>query len=188
MLRPKGCRAIRMTDEDILRLIHSPLSREKGFKELVNQYQQRLYAVIRRRLEHHEDADDILQNTFLKVFKGIHGFESKSSIFTWMYRIAMNEITDFQRAARKNRTEEMKISDEGIAHLSPDMNQLHTDLEILVSSLPERQQAVFRMRYYDELPYAEIAELLKVSEGSLKASFHHAVKKIEEQIQAKQIF
>ena len=68
------------------------------------------------------------------------------------------------------------------------MNQLHTDLEILVSSLPERQQAVFRMRYYDELPYAEIAELLRVSEGSLKASFHHAVKKIEEQIKAKQIF
>ena len=176
-----------MTDEEILALVSHPDSREMGFRQLVTTYQQRLYQVIRRQVTSHEDADDVLQNTFLKVFRHIEGFENRSGLFTWMYRIATNEVINFVNRKKRLRTEEIQDQDyqQADAYLATD--DLPGILEMIILKLPERQQMVFRMRYYDELSYKEMAGILQLTEGALKASYHHAVKKIEEEIKAKQI-
>jgi RNA polymerase sigma factor (sigma-70 family) len=176
-----------MTDEEILALVSHPDSRETGFRQLVVTYQQRLYQVIRRHVTSHEDADDVLQNTFLKVFRHIEGFENRSGLFTWMYRIANNEVINFVNKKKRSRTEQIQDYDyqQADAYLATD--DLPGILEMIILKLPERQQMVFRMRYYDELSYKEMAGMLHLTEGALKASYHHAVKKIEEEIKAKQI-
>ena len=176
-----------MTDEEILALVFHPDSRETGFRQLVTTYQQRLYQVIRRQVTSHEDADDILQNTFLKIFRHIEGFENRSGLFTWMYRIATNEVINFVNKKKRLRTEEIQGHDHQYADTYLTTDDLPGILELIILKLPERQQMVFRMRYYDELSYKEMAGLLHLSEGALKASYHHAVKKIEEEIKAKQI-
>lgn len=176
-----------MTDEAILELIHFPAKREEGFRQLVTKYQQRLYYVIRSRVHTHEDADDILQNTFMKVFSNIGSFEGRSGIFTWMYRICCNEVINYRKKNKKLAVVEIDYSNAGHAESFMDSNELYHSLESAVSILPERQQMVFRMRYFDEMPYKEIAEILQLTEGALKASFHHAVKKIEEHMKSKQI-
>jgi RNA polymerase sigma factor (sigma-70 family) len=175
-----------MTDETILQLARQPNTREEGFRQLVRAYQQRLYQVIRRQLASHEDADDVLQNTFLKVFRYLDGFEGRSELYTWMYRIAQNEVINFTRRQAKMKwvplDNQMDLAEE--PHVNTDA--LAQSLEMVVSGLPERQQMVFRMRYYDELSYKQMAELLKLTEGALKASFHHAVKRIEEELKSNQ--
>jgi len=175
-----------MTDEAILLLARQPNTREEGFRQLVLAYQQRLYQVIRRQLSSHEDADDVLQNTFLKVFRHLDGFEGRSELFTWMYRIAQNEVFNFtrQNAKMKIVTLENQVEQREEPHLDSEI--LVRSLEIAVNALPERQQMVFRMRYYDEMSYKQMAELLHLTEGALKASFHHAVKRIEEELKSKQ--
>ena len=176
-----------MTDEEILALVSHPDSRETGFRQLVATYQQRLYQVIRRQVTSHEDADDVLQNTFLKVFRHIEGFENRSGLFTWMFRIATNEVINFVNKKKRLRTEEIQDHDHQQAEAYLATDDLPGILEMIILKLPERQQMVFRMRYYDELSYKEIAGILQLTEGALKASYHHAVKKIEEEIKAKQI-
>ncbi|MDQ3016439.1 MAG: RNA polymerase sigma factor [Bacteroidota bacterium] len=176
-----------MTDEAILALIQQPGSNEDGFRQLVIKYQQRLYQVIRRRLPAHTDTDDVLQNTFVKVFRHIGSFEGRSELYTWMYRIACNEVINFQKTNNRSRYSEMAVHFEAPAEAYLDADKLTQSLEAAVKRLPERQQMVFRMRYYDELPYKEMAQMLNLTEGALKASFHHAVKKIEEEFRAKQI-
>ena len=175
-----------MTDEAILQLARRPQTREEGFRQLVLAYQHRLYQVIRRQLPSHEDADDVLQNTFLKVFRHLDGFEGRSELYTWMYRIAQNEVFNFVRrnAKMKMVALENQVEKREEPHLNPD--ELVRYLEMAVNDLPERQRMVFRMRYYDELSYKQMAEILKLTEGALKASFHHAVKKIEEELKSKQ--
>ena len=175
-----------MTDEAILQLARRPQTREEGFRQLVLAYQHRLYQVIRRQLPSHEDADDVLQNTFLKVFRHLDGFEGRSKLYTWMYRIAQNEVFNFVRrnAKMKMVALENQVEKREEPHLNPD--ELVRCLEMAVNGLPERQQMVFRMRYYDELSYKQMADILKLTEGALKASFHHAVKKIEEELKSKQ--
>jgi|SRR5687768_2086786 len=176
-----------MTDDEILQLVKVPNSREDGFRALVIKYQRRLYEVIRKKVLSHEDADDVMQNTFLKVFRYIHSFEGRSELFTWIYRIACNEVIDQQKRNIRTKTIELEHHDQAKADSYMDSLELTKSLEKAVAKLPERQQMVFRMRYFDELAYKEISEILHVSEGSLKASFHHAVKKIEEEFRAKQI-
>jgi len=175
-----------MTDEAILQLARRPQTREEGFRQLVLAYQHRLYQVIRRQLPSHEDADDVLQNTFLKVFRHLDGFEGRSELYTWMYRIAQNEVFNFvkRNAKMKMVALENQVEKREEPHLNPD--ELVRCLEMAVNGLPERQQMVFRMRYYDELSYKQMADILKLTEGALKASFHHAVKKIEEELKSKQ--
>ena len=175
-----------MTDEAILQLAREPRTREEGFRQLVLAYQHRLYQVIRRQLPSHEDADDVLQNTFLKVFRHLDGFEGRSELYTWMYRIAQNEVFNFvkRNAKMKMVALENQVEKREEPHLNPD--ELVRCLEMAVNGLPERQQMVFRMRYYDELSYKQMADILKLTEGALKASFHHAVKKIEEELKSKQ--
>jgi RNA polymerase sigma-70 factor (ECF subfamily) len=150
-------------------------------------YQQRLYQVIRRQVPSHEDADDVLQNTFIKVFRHLERFENRSELYTWMYRIASNEVLNHLRSQKRTKVETLGDNDHREADTYLNTDHLREALEAIVGRLPERQQMVFRMRYYDELPYKEIASLLNLTEGALKASFHHAVKKIEEEIKAKQI-
>lgn len=175
-----------MTDDAILQLIRIPENREEGFRQLVLKYQQRLYALIKRQVGSHEDTDDILQNTFLKIFRHYDRFEGRSELYTWMYTIAGNEIKNHVRSSKKMITE-LDDRKAGYAEGYMDSEKLSQTLEDIVVSLPERQQMVFRMRYYDGLPYKEIASLLQITEGSLKASYHHAVKKIEEVFRHNQI-
>jgi RNA polymerase sigma factor (sigma-70 family) len=176
-----------MTDEAILALATQPDTQDEGFRQLVIKYQQRLYHVIRRQVPSHEDADDILQNTFIKVFRHLSGFENRSELYTWLYRIATNEVINHLHRSKRNRVEELKVNDSRQADAYINTDQLSETLETIIRTLPERQQMVFRMRYYDELSYKEIAALLSLTEGALKASFHHAVRKIEEELKAKQI-
>lgn len=176
-----------MTDEAILTLATQPDTRDEGFRQLVITYQQRLYHVIRRQVPSHEDADDVLQNTFIKVFRHLSGFENRSELYTWLYRIANNEVINHLNRSKRNRVEELKMNDTRQAEVYINTDDLSETLETIICTLPERQQMVFRMRYYDELSYKEMAALLGLTEGALKASFHHAVKKIEEELKAKQI-
>jgi len=176
-----------MTDEAILQLARHPRTREEGFRQLVLAYQQRLYRVIRRQVSSHEDADDVLQNTFLKVFRHLDGFEGRSEFYTWIYRIAQNEVYTFIKSNSKRRW--MDLEDHAERKEEPHLNSddVLRSLEMAVSKLPERQQMVFRMRYYDELSYKQMAEILDLTAGALKASFHHAVKKIEEELKSRQL-
>ena len=176
-----------MTDEAILALATQPDTRDEGFRQLVIKYQQRLYHVIRRQVPSHEDADDVLQNTFIKVFRHLGGFENRSELYTWMYKIATNEVINHLHRSKRARVEELKGNDSKQADAYINTEGLPEILEAIIWTLPERQQMVFRMRYYDELSYKEIAALLHLTEGALKASFHHAVKKIEEELKSKQI-
>jgi RNA polymerase sigma factor (sigma-70 family) len=176
-----------MTDEAILNMAIHPDTREQGFRHLVIKYQQRLYHVIRRQVPSHEDADDVLQNTFIKIFRHLDSFENRSELYTWMYKIASNEVINHLKRQKRSRSEELGGSDLRQADAYLNTDELVDTLEGIVQKLPERQQMVFRMRYYDELSYKEMATLLQLTEGALKASFHHAVKKIEEEIKAKQI-
>ncbi len=167
-------------------MIH-PDSREKGFRQLMTAYQQRLYQVIRRQVSSHEDADDVLQNTFIKIFRHLDQFEYRSELYTWMYRIASNEVINHHKRLKRSKTVELNNHDFRFADSYLNTDQLADILQYIVSTLPARQQMVFRMRYYDELTYKQMSELLQLTEGALKASFHHAVKKIEKEIKAKQI-
>ena len=176
-----------MTDEALLALIQQPGSHEDGFRQLVIKYQQRLYHVIRQRLPSHADTDDVLQNTFVKIFRHIGNFEGRSELYTWMYRIACNEVINYQKSGVRSRYTEIDPHTDGEAEAYMDSNAITDYLSEAVNQLPDRQQMVFRMRYFDELSYKEMSEILHVTEGALKASFHHAVKKIEEAFRAKQI-
>lgn len=176
-----------MTDESILALVNHPRTQEEGFKQLVIKYQQRLYGLVRRKVTSHEDADDILQNTFIKIFRHIKGYEGRSELFTWMYRIASNELINHQKKYAKMKVVDLENHDNKPAEAYLNTDNLAASLESVVTGLPERQQMVFRMRYFDELPYQQIAEMLQLTEGALKASFHHAVRKIEKEFRAKQI-
>jgi RNA polymerase sigma factor (sigma-70 family) len=176
-----------MTDDAIIEMIRKPSSREEGFRQLVIKYQRRLYDVVRIRMKTHEDTDDVLQNTFLKIFRHIGSFEGRSELFTWMYRIACNEVVDQQKRNSRMKLVELENRETIMADAFVDNDDVTRSLQNAIARLPERQQTVFRMRYFDDMAYKEISEILGVSEGALKASFHHAVKKIEEEFRAKQI-
>jgi RNA polymerase sigma-70 factor (ECF subfamily) len=171
-------------DKDLLQRFREPSSRNLAFSELVNRYQERLYWHIRRIVIDHDDADDVLQNTFIKAFKNLDRFREDSQLYTWLYRVATNEALTFLKKQRKN----IFVSLDDVSHalsskleadpeLSGDAIQLKLQQAIL--SLPTKQRVVFNMKYFDEMKYEEIAEVTGTSVGALKASYHHAVKKIE---------
>ncbi len=173
-------------DEQILDWALDSVTREKGFRALIQKYQQKLYWHIRRMVLNHDDADDVLQNTFIKVYRSLENFERKSSLFTWMYRIATNETLTYLEKNKKYTYDALDDMTEhpAISKLKADPyfegDELSLKLEEVMQQLPEKQRVVFQMRYYDKMPYKEIAEILQTSEGALKASYHHAMKKIEE--------
>lgn len=171
-----------ISDEKILGWIKSPRYQDKGYRELMKKYQQRLYLTIRRMTRKHEDADDVLQNTLIKVFKHIHKYEGKSSLYTWLHRIAVNETLTFLNKQKKHNhlpEDTLKgISDAKVESYFDEQKAMHL-LKKGIEILPNKQRIVFNLRYFEELPYEQISKQLGTSEGGLKASYHHAVKKIE---------
>jgi len=172
-----------MTDTEIVSMMMDDRRQNTGLRHLMSTYSERLYWVIKRIVESHDDTDDILQNTFIKAFRNIQRFEARSSLFTWLYRIATNEALTFRKSMLRKATQSMPESGMvlagGIVSHSDSEEQMLEKLDAALKSLPERQRQVFEMRYYDELSYEDIGQLLGLSEGALKASYHHAAKKIE---------
>lgn len=176
------------TDEQILAWCQSETDRDRGFKLLMYKYQERIYWHIRRMVTTHEDTDDLIQNTFIKVYKNIGSFKGESQLYTWLYRIATNEALSHLRKKEQKYKHNKIEADESLMQLRADEyfdgNEIQEKLTLAVAGLPDRQKAVFNMRYYDEMSYTDMAEVLQLSVGSLKASYHHAVKKIEKYIHA----
>jgi len=157
-------------------------TKEKAFKKLITEYKERLYWHIRKIVISHDDADDVLQNTFIKVFKGIDNFNQDSKLYSWMYRIATNEsITFINKRARERNIDITEMKQEMISNLQSDRWFSGNDIEIIlqeaVATLPEKQQLVFNMKYFNHMKYQQISDILDTSVGGLKASYFHAVKK-----------
>ncbi len=174
-----------MQDEKIFisELLDSKTQNE-AFRKLLQLYQKPLYNHIRGIVLNHDDADDVLQNTFLKVYSNLYQFKGDSKLFSWMYRIATNEsITFIQQRARKQGISNEEVKEKAIQKLESDVyfdgDEMQLKLQKAVASLPEKQQLVFRMKYYEALKYEDMSEILTTSVGALKASYHLAVKKIE---------
>ena len=158
--------------------------KEASFTQLVTKYQERLYWHIRRMVVEHEDANDILQNVFIKVWRSLGEFREESNLYTWLYRIGTNESLTWLEQ-KKRRTSVSLEDNEGYfaeklaAQKDFDPSKIEWKLQMAIQSLPDKQKAVFNLRYYDEMPYEEMAGVLGTSVGALKASYHHAVKKVE---------
>lgn len=160
-------------------------SQAKAFEILVDTYKERLYWHIRRIVLNHDDADDVLQNTFIKVFKSIDGFKGDSKLYSWMYRIATNESLTFLKVkSRKLGVSSEALQERMANNLQADVyfegDEIQLKLQQAIATLPEKQKLVFNMKYFEELKYEEISEILNTSVGGLKASYHLAVKKIEQ--------
>lgn len=170
-------------DAQILELLKQSATYETGFRTLMVKYQERLYYHIRRIVTDHDDTDDILQNTFVKVHKGIRNFRGQSGLYTWLYRIATNESLTFLNARKKKGMTSLEDHETILASLSGDVffdgDAAQARLLAAMQMLPDKQRAVFAMRYFDEMPYEQISEATGTSVGALKASYHHAAKKIE---------
>ena len=159
-------------------------TRDKAFKNLVSLYKERLYWHIRKILISHDDTDDVLQNTFIKVYRSIGKFKGDSKLFSWMYRIATNESITFLNKRAKERN--VEIEEYKLSHLSTlqedilfDGDEIQLILQKAIQTLPHKQQLVFNMKYFDNIKYEDMSEILDTSVGALKASYFHAVKKIE---------
>jgi RNA polymerase sigma-70 factor (ECF subfamily) len=158
--------------------------REFAFKKIIEKYQERLYWHIRKIVITHEDSDDILQNTFIKVWKGLDQFREDSKLYTWLYRIATNESLTFLKQKRKRQyVPFLDVETHLINKMESDEyfngDQIQKKLQKAILKLPEKQRLVFNMKYFEEMKYEDMSEILDTSVGALKASFHHAVKKIE---------
>ena len=171
-------------EHKLIRDLKNTNTQSKAFDELVRLYKVRLYWHIRKIVISHDDTDDVLQNTFIKVFKNIGGFKEESKLFSWMYRIATNEaITFLNKKAKKSNLDIDDYQKELRSSLQDDElfdgDAIQIILQKAIAELPQKQQLVFNMKYYDEMKYEEMSEILETSVGALKASYHHAVKKIE---------
>ena len=179
--------AVVMQDAELLLQFRNLSTREDGFTAIIKKYQERLYWHIRRMVVDHEDANDVLQNMFIKVWKGLENFREDSQLFTWLYRIATNESLTFLTQKKKRNAVSLSDDENGLSNQLKsesgfDANKLEWKLQLGIQKLPEKQRLVFNLRYYDEMPYEEMSRVLETSEGALKASYHHAAKKIEEYI------
>ena len=177
--------SVTMQDSELLMQFRDPATKERAYTALIKKYQERLYWHIRRMVIEHEDANDVLQNVFIRVWNGLENFREDSQLYTWLYRIATNESLTFLQQQKKRRSvslsdEENFLSNKLHADKDFDSNKLEWKLQAAIQQLPEKQKVVFSLRYYDEMPYEEMSRVLETSEGALKASYHHAVKKIEE--------
>ena len=173
-----------LDEKQIMNQLNDPKTRRRAFEQLVNQYSEQLYWQVRRIVLSHEDANDVLQNVFLKAWSKLDTFHQESKISTWLYRIALNESLDFMR---RKKTQMVSMDNEETtvgSRLLADEYFSGTEVEALlqeaIAQLPDVQRTVFNMRYFDDMKYSEISEILQTSEGSLKASYHIAVKKISE--------
>ena len=173
-----------LSDESSLLLqLSDPSARKRVFEEVVSEYSEPLYWKIRTIVGNHDDADDVLQNTFLKAWRNLDGFEGRSQLSTWLYRIAVNESLCLLRHRRLQEENSAPLDDSMVSDLSADVyfngNRLERLLQEALYTLPPVQRTVFSLRYYQEMKYNDMSVLLNTSTGSLKASYHIAVKKIK---------
>lgn len=164
-------------------------TKESAFRELMHLYKKRLYWHIRKIVISHDDADDVLQNTFIKIYKNIENFNEQSKLYSWMYRIATNEsITFINKRAKEKNLDITDYQKQMVSHLESDDfftgDEIQLILQKAIATLPQKQQLVFNMKYFDEMKYDEMSEILETSVGALKASYFHAVKKIEHYIKS----
>jgi len=174
-------------DKILVQEFKQPNQKEKAFTAIVKKYQEKLYWHIRRMVVVHDDADDVLQNMFIKVWNGLENFREDSQLYTWLYRIATNESLTFLDQQKRKASTSLSDVEDGLsnkikAESNFDANRLEWKLQLAIQLLPEKQRLVFNLRYYDEMPYEEMSRILETSEGALKASYHHAAKKIEDYI------
>ncbi|MDG1730307.1 MAG: RNA polymerase sigma factor [Algibacter sp.] len=174
-----------MIDEaQLLDELKSETHKNRAFKVLLELYKERLYWHIRNIIKSHDDADDVLQNTFIKIFKNIDKFNGDSKLFSWMYRIATNEsITFINKKAKRLKVSNEEVQKLALSNLKSDVffdgDHIQLKLQKAIARLPQKQQLVFNMKYFEDLKYKDMSEILDTSEGALKASYHIAVKKIE---------
>ncbi len=174
-----------LTDEQLVELLRNEKTRQKAFSQVVIKYQKQIYWQIRKMLISHEDTDDVLQNTLMKAWVGIENFRGDSKLSTWLYRIAVNETLTFLNNQRiKNMSSMLDMEDILLSKLEADSyfdgNEAEEKLQKAILTLPDKQRLVFNMKYFEEKTYEEMEEILGTSVGALKASYHHAVKKIEQ--------
>lgn len=174
----------------LLKMFKDKATKQEAFVTCINCFQQKIYWHIRRIVIGHEDADDVLQNTFIKVWENVSNFRAESKLSTWIYTIATNEALQFLKKQKKNSFVSIEHIHESLSqNLKTDPyfngNHLQLLLQEAILTLPEKQRLVFNMKYFDEMKYEEIASILGTSVGGLKASYHHAVNKIEKHIKMK---
>ena len=177
-----------IAEETLVAQLKDRESQSKAFEVLVNTYKERLYWHIRRIVMSHDDADDVLQNTFIKVFRNIENFKGDSKLYSWMYRIATNEALSFLKTkARKLGQSSEALQDTLANQLESDVyfegDEIQLKLQKAIATLPEKQKLIFNMRYFQEMKYDAISEILDTSVGGLKASYHLAVKKVQSYLQ-----
>jgi RNA polymerase sigma factor (sigma-70 family) len=175
------------SDAELLIQFKNPETKERAYTTIIKKYQEKLYWHIRRMVVDHDDANDVLQNVFIRVWNGLENFREDSQLYTWLYRIATNECLTFLENQKKRSAISLSDVETGLSNKIKadkhfDANRLEWKLQLAIQQLPEKQRIVFTLRYYDEMPYEEMSRVLETSEGALKASYHHAVKKIEDYI------
>ncbi|OWP63334.1 RNA polymerase subunit sigma [Hymenobacter amundsenii] len=178
-----------MEDQEILTKFRDPASRNVAFNQLVRKYQRKVYWHVRKMVINHDDADDLTQDVFIKVWNHLENFRQDASLYTWIYRIATNECLSLLKSKRRkfllpltDLTAELTANLEADESLAGD--EIELKLQKAILRLPDKQRLVFNLRYYDEMPYEQMAEVTGTSVGALKASYHHAAKKIEAMINA----
>jgi len=172
------------SEKDLLIQLKSPKTQEKAFRALITRNKKRLYWHIRKIVISHDDADDVLQNTFIKIYNNINNFKGNSKLYSWMYRIATNEaITHLSNKAKRMQISSEAMQNGAINNLRAEVyfegNDIQLKLQQAIATLPQKQQLVFNMKYFDNIKYKDMADILETSEGALKASYHIAIKKIE---------
>ncbi len=173
-----------IVEETLVNELKQLETQAKAFEVLVNTYKERLYWHIRRIVLNHDDTDDVLQNTFIKVYKNIDNFNGESKLYSWMYRIATNEaLTFLKKKSKKLKISDAELQDKMIDNLQADVyfegDEIQLKLQKAVATLPEKQKLIFNMKYFEEMKYEEISDILDTTVGGLKASYHLAVKKVE---------
>ncbi|HLF46469.1 MAG TPA: sigma-70 family RNA polymerase sigma factor [Chitinophagaceae bacterium] len=185
--KPEPMALTTISDTELLVEFRNPVTKEKAFTSIIKKYQEKLYWHLRRMVVEHEDANDVLQNVLIRVWNGLENFREDSQLYTWLYRVATNECLTFLEQQKKRSAVSLNNVESGLenkikADLHFDGNKLEWKLQLAIQQLPDKQKIVFQLRYYDEMPYEKMSRVLETSEGALKASYHHAVKKIEEYI------
>lgn len=176
-------------DQQILESLKDPSTKEIAFRHLISKYKERLYWHIRKIVLNHDDADDVLQNSMIKIWNGLDTFRAESSLFTWLYRIATNEsITFLNQRKRRMSTNLNEENEYLVENLESDPyfdgDEWQLLLQKAIAQLPDKQRLVFNMKYFDEIKYEDMAVILDTSVGALKASYFHAVRKVEEYVKA----
>lgn len=171
-------------EQQLVTELKAPQTREQAFQKLVQEYGQRLYWHIRKMVLNHEDADDVLQNTFIKVYRNIDGFQANSKLYTWLYRIATNEALNFlKQQSRRQQVTAEEVQQLALEGLESDVyfegDAIQLALQKAIATLPERQRLIFNMKYFDDITFEELSQILDMSVGGLKSSYHLAVKKIK---------